>query len=54
MQQPRRSGVSKVHGEKVAAAKTENTHTHTHSLTHTQRTTAIPSLLAYGGEGNDN
>ena len=65
-----RSGVSRVRGEKVAAARTEklgthslshththththtrtHTHTHTHSLTH--RTTAIPSLLAYGGEGN--
>ena len=29
-----------------------HTHTHTHTLTH--RTTAIPSLLACGGEGNDN
>ena len=32
------------------------THTLTHSLTHTltHRTTAIPSLLACGGEGNKN
>ena len=59
LQQLRRSGVSRVRGEKVAAARTEKlcTHslTHTHTLTHslTHRTTAIPSLLAYGGEGNE-
>ena len=52
LQQPKRSGVSQVRREKIAAAKTENTHTLTY--THTQRTTAIPSLLAYGGKGNDN
>ena len=54
LQQLRRSGVSRVRGEKVAAARTEKlcTHSHTHSLTH--RTTAIPSLLACGSEGNDN
>ena len=53
LQQLRRSGVSRVRGEKVAAARTEKlgTHSHTHSLTH--RTTAIPSLLACGGEGNE-
>ena len=34
MHQLRRSGVSRVRGEKVAAARTENTHTLTHSLTH--------------------
>ena len=58
LQQLRMSGVSRVCGEKVAAARTEKlgTHSHTHSLTHslTHRTTAIPSLLACGGEGNDN
>ena len=44
LQQPKRSGVSRVCGEKVAAARTEKlgTHSHTHTLTH--RTTAIPSL----------
>ena len=46
-QLPRRSGVSRVSGEKVAA-KTENLVSHTH------RTTTIPSLLTCGGEGNDN
>ena len=30
------------------------THTHTHIHTHIHRTTAIPLLLAYGGEGNNN
>ena len=37
LQQLRRSGVSRVGGEKVAAARTEKlgTHTLTHSLTHT-------------------
>ena len=50
LQQLRRSGVSRVCGEKVAAARTEKLCTHTH----TQRTTAIPSLLACGGKGNDN
>ena len=40
LQQLRRSGVSRVRGEKVAAARTEKLCTH--SLTH--RTTAIPSL----------
>ena len=52
LQQPKRSGVSRVCGEKVAAARTEKlgTHSHTHTLTHshthtlTHRTTAIPSL----------
>ena len=39
LQQLRRSGVSLVRGEKVAAARTENIHTLTH------RMTAIPSLL---------
>ena len=36
LQQLRRSGVSRVRGEKVAAARTEKlcTHSHTHSLTH--------------------
>ena len=36
MQQLRRSGVSRVHGEKVAASWTEKlgTHSHTHTLTH--------------------
>ena len=57
LQQLKRSGVSRVCGEKVAAARTEKlgTHSHTHSLTHslTHRTTAIPSLLACGGEGNE-
>ena len=45
LQQPKRSGVSRVCGEKVAAARTEKlgTHSHTHTLTH--RTTAIPSLV---------
>ena len=38
LQQARRSGVSRVCGEKVAAARTEKlgTHSHTHTLTHTQ------------------
>ena len=57
LQQLRRSGVSRVCGEKVVAARTEklctHIHLHTQSHTHTHRTTAIPSLLAYGGEGND-
>ena len=44
LQQLRRSGVSLVRGEKVAAVRTEKLDTH--------RTTTIPSLLAYGGEGN--
>ena len=47
LQQLRRSGVSRVRGEKVAAARTEKLGTHTH------RTTAIPSLLACDGEGNN-
>ena len=58
LHQLRRSGVSRVCREKVAAVRTEKlgTHSHTHSHTHTltHRTTAIPSLLACGGEGNDN
>ena len=41
LQRPKRSGVSRVCGEKVAAARTEKLGTHTH----THRTTAIPSLL---------
>ena len=59
LQQLRRSGVFRVCGEKVAAVRTEklgthsHTHTHTHTHTLTHRTTAIPSLLACGGEGND-
>ena len=35
LQQLRRSGVSRVCGEKVAAARTEKLGTHTHTLTHT-------------------
>ena len=35
LQQLRRSGVSRVCGEKVAAARTEKLCTHTHILTHT-------------------
>ena len=44
----RKSGVFRVCGEKVAAARTEKLGTHTN----THRTTAIPPLLAYGSEGN--
>ena len=42
--------------ESIAAVRTEKlgTHSHTHTHTHTHRTTAIPSLLACGDEGNDN
>ena len=47
--------LSSMRRESIAAARTEKLGTHTHSLTHTHshRTTAIPSLLAYSGEGND-
>ena len=44
LQQLRRSGVSRVRGEKVAAARTEKLCTHSLTHTHTHRTTAIPSL----------
>ena len=47
LQQLRRSGVSRVCGEKVAAARTEKlgTHTHTHSHTHTLTHTHTGRLL---------
>ena len=44
LQQLRRSGVSRVCREKLAAARTEKLGTHSH--THTHRTTAIPSLAS--------
>ena len=34
------------------SSSSQNRHRHRHR--HTHRTTAIPSLLTYGGEGNDN
>ena len=49
LQQLLRSGVSQVCGEKVAAARREKLGTHSHT-----QETAIPSLLTYGSEGNDN
>ena len=47
LQQLRRSGVSRVCGEKVAAARTEKlgTHSHTHSLTHSLTHTHTGRLL---------
>ena len=38
---------------KNVVARTKNFISHTHTHTHTHWTTAIPSLLACGGEGND-